>query len=192
MGAHEISRYRAAALEVWNSRKGDKNLVRESAKTHGVSISNGYFFNKVIPGAYNPRLPYASDREAKEISRLSSIKRLCMDYRGSSSVGQIDSGSVAWIDAGGALQPERNRFEIDMNMWDAIFALNPDIFVQLYYHIDICGGGNHFTGGEVKRQNELGGRDNEDSYVYQNYVRPYYETVQSLRNSGGVSIGKMW
>lgn len=185
----EISRYVDAALIVRNSRKiKDPSLVRESAEKHGVPISEGIFFEQVVRGAYNPRIPAATTREALKMKKVRTVKRLCMDYRGSGRVGYIGEGEVAWSDAGGALQPNDERFNQDMQLWDAIFALNPDVYVDLYYHLDICGGGNYFTGKELEKAHARGV---EEEFVQQ-FVLPYYSAVAKLRTSGGVELNKMW
>lgn len=190
------TKYIDAASVVKGLHKGfDAGLVRNSANSHKppIDIVDGFFFEPVVVGAYNPRSPRATENEASLVRKLRSVRKLCMDYRGSGNIGNVDlSSTLAWIDAGGALQTGEDHnapvYEADMNLWDAIFALNPGIYVELYYHLETCGGGNFYTSGKVAAARE----DGREAEFVEPYAQRYANHVRSLRRQGAVDLSRMW
>lgn len=184
MGNLETNYVYAAQRVLGMHQYFDAGLVKKHAAEIHVPIRERSFFDPVDPRSYNPRLPRANEREASKIRGLSTVKKLCMEWRQSDEIGVIDRNELAWIDAGGALQPNKTVFEADMELWDTIFALNPDVFVDLYIHLDGCGGFNFYTDNKFMISSN---KDEEKQRKFP-FAARYYEEVKRLRRSGGVDL----
>lgn len=131
---------------------GDPDLVREGAKHHGVTVTEGGLLTPVEPHAYNFRSPEGTAQEVAAITHAKTLVVGCMDYRQSDRIAKEHPGSdtVLFLNAGGAAQPNHDRLQADTEFVAEAYkqGQTPDIY--LYYHTGVCGGANYFTDGKMK------------------------------------------
>lgn len=144
-----------AALGVIKLYKNDADLVRAGAEQHGIAITQGGMFEPMEKGAYNLRLPDINKGEVEELGGVRSVTLVCMDYRQSWQVAQErrfqpPKDAVIAV-AGGAAQPQQARRQAMVEFLGAIISCNPSVAVNLAVHNGVCGGVNHFTGGEMQK-----------------------------------------
>ena len=172
---------------IYNFRKAflkDGDLVRPFAAAHGVGVVEGGIFDEPSPGNYNFLLPVPSD-----LPRLQTARRIavfCEDRRQFAEAAEVlglnpTSGKDAIIGiAGGAAQPEANRFNVMAELLTNVMKHNPDSELILGVHTGVCGGVDHFTHGKMTEINILGGRD-EERHEMLGYVS---DLIDQLTNNG--------
>jgi hypothetical protein len=156
---------------------GDTKLVLESARHHGVSISDKGALEPIEEHSYNFRVPHG-DRQNKamkavreqEFKAIMEAKHLvvgCMDYRQSHLIASRhpeEEKPFFFFTAGGCVQPTDDRFSADVR-FVAIAARASGADVDLYYHTGVCGGANYFTQGEMKQVHEHEGLEGEIAHM---------------------------
>lgn len=144
--------------------QNDPDLVREGAKQHGVEVTEGTILEAPIKHAYSARIPTGSKEEIEAIEKTTKVVLACMDYRQVYEVYEgFDKPAVFIADAGGAAQPNEDRFHLTVELLSAIHAINPRATLLLTGHDEVCGGANFFTKGDMKRiRNEEGGEKEKE------------------------------
>lgn len=183
------NRAKEAGLQVRSTHAGDVELIRPGATAHGVSISESDLFQGMSWGAYNIRLPKGDDYEVRRLTTVRGLAKLCIDYRQSAQVASIveRDGLVAWTDAGGAAQPDRSVLAVDMEFWDAVLAINPNLTASLFAHLEVCGGANHHTGGKIKQLRERG--QSHERSAMKEYVHQYEKELRKLKKDLPIKKG---
>lgn len=173
-----------AAKRVARLHSMDADLVRSGAKAHGVSVVEGDLFKALVKHNYNPRLPAGTEREAEKLGQVSSLLVVCEDYRQSYEVANdhvlalsLDNTAVL-ATAGGAAQPDTERFTGDVSFLSAVLGLNPRAEVVLTHHIGVCGGANYYTNGHMKEVREKFGVGQEIEEM-NNYGARMYEAIKA-------------
>jgi len=160
----------------------DPNLVREGAKHHGVNVTEGTILDAPISHAYSARIPTGSKEELEAIQKAPVIVLGCMDYRQVHELyEQYGSPAVFIADAGGAAQPNEDRFNMTVELLTAIHAVNPEARLILTGHIEVCGGADHFTGGKMKEIRSGKNGKEEEIEVMSNYLQ---KTASALKKAG--------
>lgn len=188
----DFSRVVRAGAQVRATHAGDVELIRPGATAHGVSISEGDLFQGMSWDAYNIRLPIGDEYEARRLSTTRGVAKLCIDYRQSAQVASLAEreGLVAWADAGGAAQPEKRVLDVDMEFWESMIAINPDMIAYLFAHLEVCGGANHHTGGKIKklRETQVLGQTLERRAIT-GYVNDYERQLKKLNRKMEIKKG---
>lgn len=123
----------------------DADLVREGADTHHVEVTEGNMIEPLSEGNYNARIPNGLPEEIDAIKRAKTIAFICEDFRQSHKAAQEFKADVVFASAGGVVQPDRYRRDAMANLAFAMHQVNPDAKFIFAYHMEICGGANHFT-----------------------------------------------
>jgi len=137
--------------------KGDGDLVRPGAQKHGVQVIEGSIFDAPSKGNYNFRIPRVDVETATALVNSKRLKIFCEDYRqfeeavtaSESNVAEGEDGVIGV--AGGAAQPEEKRLEAMAELIAASAEVNPEQNYVLGIHTGVCGGAEHFTGGEMSK-----------------------------------------
>ena len=129
----------------------DADLVRPGAATHHVDVTEGNMITPLSEGNYNARIPDGSQEEIEAIQKAKTITFLCEDFRQSHKAAQEFNSDVVFASAGGVVQPDRYRRDAMANLAFAMHRVNPDAKFIFAYHMEICGGANHFTSKRMER-----------------------------------------
>lgn len=133
----------------------DADLVREGAAAHHITVTSGNLLMPIEPGQYSARVPEGTVEELNALANAQTLTVECMDYRQvhetMQAVTDNQEGHVILAMAGGAAQPREDRRVALVDFVKRVRGVNPDVKINLVVHDQVCGGANHFTGGEMKR-----------------------------------------
>lgn len=193
-GVNMLEGIQRVAKRVAQLHAGDADLVREGAKHHGVQVVERTLFEPLESGQYNPHLPTGSEEEAQRLSKVRKFVKMCMDYRQSGDVvsdpelGITEGEDAVWADAGGAAQPDQERFDADVDFVVAVAQVNPTAEFMFLVHDHVCGGANFYTKGEAKRVREEEGSEAEDNFMV-GYGHRFAEAVLAKAPNANVRMG---
>lgn len=132
----------------------DLELVRAKAQSHGVGLSSGTLKTRLAHHSYNLRLPGTSD--AKTLQTSPNVVIDCMDHRQVNGAKKKFRTRAFITNAGGGVQPEPTRRAVTGKLVGAVHQENPTAKVTIVGHQRICGGGEHFSGGQFSKANAQG------------------------------------
>lgn len=137
---------RKMLLAVRDAYAGDADLVRPGAAKHGVQVTEGNLVEPLSPGNYNARIPDGSQAEIDAIKKAETIAFICEDYRQSGYLANDNlHASVIFASAGGVVQPDETRQDLEADLALAIHKVNHKARIIFAFHTKRCGGGAHFT-----------------------------------------------
>lgn len=176
--------------------RGDGDLVREGARHHDVQVVERDIFDALSDGNYNFRIPRKFDNESiKKLIGASRVAWVCEDYRQAAQVADAlglrpEGGKEAVFGiAGGAAQPEEKRFKALADLIAVLSQANPEMEHYLVIHDGVCGGANHYTGGEMKRVREQQGAREEQTKMIEFRTKLVNVLVERGVNPDKIKVG---
>lgn len=148
-----------ALTRMYELYKGDGELVRPGAEKHGVRVIKGSVFDKPVRGNYNFRLMEPTVESVRALGQVRSIAVVCEDYRQFAEVvegAHLNPGEnedAVFGVAGGSAQPNNERRVALVDVVAMAMGLNPEMQLMAAIHTGVCGGAEHFTGGEMSKLN---------------------------------------
>ena len=127
----------------------DLLLVHKQAQEHNIPLVTHDITSKPTDGAYNAHIPIDILHDIDAIASSKKILLGCIDWRQVEPIFAEIKPDVFFTVDGGPTQPDSVRLQTLTQLFKHIHAINPHATLLFVAHDQICGGVNHFSGGQL-------------------------------------------